>query len=1162
PSAALDIVGDLEVNGYATVSSSLALGSSSAAAGPGHLTMSGNLIANGSWTADGVTIVNDGGTIEADSLTQNDVDETELASTTVGAGSYGSATQVGTFTVDADGRLTAAGNTTITGVSPVGSALTSAYIWVGNVSNLAAAVNPGGDVEISNTGVTTIQADAVTLGTDTIGNYVASITGGSGISSTGATSGENIAHTLSLGALTADWDAGGYEIRSSTFESDVVTGTAPLTVASTTLVTNLNADLLDGYSYNNLPYDNYGDWDLFTDGVEQDSITTGEDVGFDSGTGINVSWDASRDVGFSFDCSDVDGSGISCSGETLQLGALTADWDAGGYEIRSSTFESDVVTGTAPLTVASTTLVTNLNADLLDGQTGSYYLDDTNYGSWTLAGSGGTPQTISSGNTATFAGGTGITTSAAATDILNLSFDSTEIGTTTWYNGTAATDIIWTFDGETNDGTFGFYEDEDAFAFTNASVGIGTTSPGAKLDVVGGHIRIDDGNAIYFGSVNNNYPHIVGSNTTDQLIIGEADYATDGLIIYMQGYVNFQDGHNDFAEYFISDDTNTDKGNIVASSPTNREHIINSLGTKESIIGIISTNPSLAIRTTEDPNAVPVALVGRVPVKIWSSDGAITNGNSVTSSSIPGIGMKSTKSGPIVGKALESIEHWNQQNCPLVSSLDSISWPEDDGSNPAKPCFRLPNGTYVGKIMVFVNVSWYDPDVFLTDTGDVRIIAETYDGDLGNLTADGLRNLDYWTEKTGEAVKRIGVFAELAVGKIRAGLVDTTNLIAENLVAGKAVFQSITTNNAHINELIATNIQSNKLLSPLVETDNLIARTVETEMIKPIADKDLILQIRNSKFEIQNEKQEELFALDPTGNATFSGEITADSGRFRKLYADEIEGLEAKVGTLAAQTIVNQYYYEDSTEEKSLEPPEAPEIDLGTWEASGSGSYLDIAGIDAETGLFSEFLAVLGQASIVNLEVTNNLVVMGIVDIMAGKVTINDAGNVYIEGDLTVNGRLAANNLETREATVSASLFANLLKPINGNLAVQLDEIQNSKFEIRNSLGNEVASVNASGSANFKQLKIATAESIQSGNLLQPEITTNATTGQAVLPALETTITIKSPFITNESLVYITPESDTQNQVLYVTAKAMGEFKVAINQAINQDVKFNWWVIN
>jgi hypothetical protein len=45
-----------------------------------------------------------------------------LANTTVSAGNYGSVTQVGTFTVGADGRLSAASNVTISGTSPGGNA--------------------------------------------------------------------------------------------------------------------------------------------------------------------------------------------------------------------------------------------------------------------------------------------------------------------------------------------------------------------------------------------------------------------------------------------------------------------------------------------------------------------------------------------------------------------------------------------------------------------------------------------------------------------------------------------------------------------------------------------------------------------------------------------------------------------------------------------------------------------------------------------------------------------------------------------------------------------------------------------------------------------------------------------------------------------------------
>jgi len=45
----------------------------------------------------------------------------------------------------------------------------------------------------------------------------------------------------------SDWDIGDYDLRAKSFTSDVATGTAPFVVSSNTTVSNLSADLVDGY---------------------------------------------------------------------------------------------------------------------------------------------------------------------------------------------------------------------------------------------------------------------------------------------------------------------------------------------------------------------------------------------------------------------------------------------------------------------------------------------------------------------------------------------------------------------------------------------------------------------------------------------------------------------------------------------------------------------------------------------------------------------------------------------------------------------------------------------------------------------------------------------------------------------------------------------------
>ena len=76
------------------------------------------------------------------------------------------------------------------------------------------------------------------------------------------------------------------------------------------------------------------------------------------------------------------------------------------------------------------------------------------------------------------------------------------------------------------------------------------------------------------------------------------------------------------------------------------------------------------------------------------------------------------------------------------------------------------------------------------------------------------------------------------------------------------------------------------------------------------------------------------------------------------------------------------------------------------------------------------------------------------------------------------------------------------------------------------------------------------------------QIFSQAHAGKAVLPAGLTEFTVYTPHFSGDTLTYVTPVGDSQNQVLYVKAKQGGAwFKVAVNQPLPYDLPFNWWMI-
>ena len=107
------------------------------------------------------------------------------------------------------------------------------------------------------------------------------------------------------------------------------------------------------------------------------------------------------------------------------------------------------------------------------------------------------------------------------------------------------------------------------------------------------------------------------------------------------------------------------------------------------LIGIVSKSPVKTIGAdvkAQAQNPLPIAIAGRVPVKVSTINGEIKAGDVITSSDIPGVGMKATKAGRTIGVALSSFNPTH---------------------NPTDPQTQEPD---IGQIIVFVEPGWYIGD--------------------------------------------------------------------------------------------------------------------------------------------------------------------------------------------------------------------------------------------------------------------------------------------------------------------------------------------------------------------------------------------------------------------------------------------------------------------
>jgi hypothetical protein len=242
-------------------------------------------------------------------------------------------------------------------------------------------------------------------------------------------------------------------------------------------------------------------------------------------------------------------------------------------------------------------------------------------------------------------------------------------------------------------------------ANASGSVGVGTGSPGARLDVGAGAAARGAYTDLLIGGGGNN-PQLEFYGATKSSIIAH-DEAMGGVAFYVNGPPSFFIGDNQrvgvgttspATKLHVAGDVTVDgnisakfqdvaewvpstqklaAGTVVVLDAARTNHVVASAGAYDTkVAGVVSAEPGVILGVAGE-GKLKVATTGRVKVKVDATRAPVEVGDLLVTSGVEGLAMKSVpvdlggtpihRPGTIIGKALEPLEKGTGEILVLLS---------------------------------------------------------------------------------------------------------------------------------------------------------------------------------------------------------------------------------------------------------------------------------------------------------------------------------------------------------------------------------------------------------------------------------------------------------------------------------------------------------------